>query len=136
MIQMGASGLFVDYHELLDDIMQSFKSDSHETEREIYSRAMNAEVLVLDDLGSHRSTEWIVDAVTSLVTYRSNHRLITIATTNCLEATPINAPKDGSPRTIVDYIGARAWSRINEMCTIVRVPYEVDDYRCRSLKFR
>jgi len=135
MIEMGASGMFVDYHELLDDIMQSFKSDSGESDQDIYSRAKNAEVLVLDDLGSNRSTEWIVDAVTSLLTYRCNHRLITIATTNCLLATPIDAPKDGT-RTIVDYIGDRAWSRIKEMCTLVDVPYDVDDYRCRALKFR
>jgi DNA replication protein DnaC len=133
MIQMGASGMFVDYHELLDDIMQSFKSDSGESDQDIYSRAKNAEVLVLDDLGSNRSTEWIVDSVTSLLTYRCNHRLITIATTNCLQAPPIDAPKD---RTIVDYIGDRGWSRIKEMCTIVDVPYDVADYRCRSVKFR
>lgn len=39
-------------------------------------------MLLLDDLGSHRVTEWVEDIVTSIITYRCNHREALIATIN------------------------------------------------------
>ena len=33
---------------------------------------LDAQVLLLDDLGSHRVTDWVEDTVTSIVTYRCN----------------------------------------------------------------
>ena len=44
--------------------------------------ALDAEVLLLDDLGAHRVTDWVEDTVTSIITYRCNNRKPLIATTN------------------------------------------------------
>ncbi len=44
--------------------------------------ALDADVLLLDDLGAHRVTDWVEDIVTSIITYRCNHRKPLIATTN------------------------------------------------------
>jgi hypothetical protein len=51
-------------------------------DKEAYRSALEAEILVLDDLGAHRVTDWVEDTVTSIVTHRCNHRKATIVTTN------------------------------------------------------
>ena len=35
--------------------------------------ALDTEVLLLDDLGAHRVTDWVEDTVTSIITYRCNN---------------------------------------------------------------
>ena len=44
--------------------------------------ALDSEVLLLDDLGAHRVTDWVQDTVTSIVTHRCNNQKPLIATTN------------------------------------------------------
>ena len=44
--------------------------------------ALDSEVLLLDDLGAHRVTDWVEDTINSIVTYRCNQRKALIATTN------------------------------------------------------
>ena len=46
---------------------------------------MDAEVLLLDDLGAHRVTDWVEDTVTSIITSRCNKRKPLIATTNLID---------------------------------------------------
>jgi len=48
-------------------------------------------VLVLDDLGAHRVTDWVEDTVTSIITYRCNHRKSTIVTTTSAMSRPERA---------------------------------------------
>ena len=54
--------------------------------------ALDAEVLLLDDLGAHRVTEWVEDTVTSIITYRCNNRKPLIATTNLADPDAGGAP--------------------------------------------
>ena len=82
IIDKGHQGIFFDYQNLLDRIRSSYDKTSGSSDKETYRSAMDAEVLLLDDLGSHRVTDWVEDTVTSIVTYRCNHRKPLIATTN------------------------------------------------------
>src|SRR5258708_35221629 len=82
LIGRGYQGLFFDYQNLLQKIRSSYDPASGSGDREAYSTALDAEVLLLDDLGAHRITDWVEDTVTSLITYRCNHRKPIIATTN------------------------------------------------------
>ena len=50
--------------------------------RDAARSALEIEVLVLDDLGAHRVTDWVEDTVTSIVTHRCNNRKATIITTD------------------------------------------------------
>ena len=47
-------------------------------------RLRRIDLLCLDDLGSERATQWTLDAISTIVTYRYNKRLPTIFTTNAI----------------------------------------------------
>jgi DNA replication protein DnaC len=94
---------------------------------------------LLDDLGSHRVNEWVEDTVTSIITYRCNNQKTLIATTN-LEIEdngPVAYTTAGGTqvhrKTLGDVIGARARSRLFEMCRVVRMP-AVEDYRVKRAR--
>jgi|SRR5579872_1999087 len=143
IIDKGFEGVFFDYQNLLDRIRAGFDPNSGSSDREAYRVALDAEVLLIDDLGSHRVLDWIEDVVTAIITHRCNHRRPLIATTNLpdpdagdslVERTP-----DGSPtyrRTLAHHIGERARSRLFEMCKVVRIPPLVHDFRTRPAMHR
>jgi DNA replication protein DnaC len=139
IIDKGHEGIFFDFQNLLDRIRASYDKSSGASDRETYRAAMDAEVLLLDDLGSHRVTEWVEDTVTSIVTYRCNHRKPLIATTNLSPdetgSTAYTTPggSDVHRKTLAEAIGERARSRLFEMCRVVRMP-AVEDYRVRRAR--
>ena len=136
LISRGFKGLFFDYQNLLDRIRTGYDQASGAADREAYRFALDAEVLMLDDLGAHRVTEWVEDTVTSIITYRCNNRKPLIATTNLPDPDAGSAMFDKSPgkidykTSLADRIGSRARSRLFEMCKVVRMPL-VEDYRLR-----
>lgn len=134
LLDKGHEGVFFDYQNLLDRIRSSYDSTSGASDKEAYRSALEAEVLLLDDLGSHRVTDWVEDIVTSMITYRCNHRKPLIATTNIPDENVIDYRSAGgvavSKKTLVEVIGTRARSRLHEMCRVVKMP-GVEDYRLR-----
>ena len=139
MIARGHEGLFFDYQNLLQRIREGFNPQMGASDREAYRDALEAEILLLDDLGAHRVTDWVEDTVTSIVTYRYNNRKPLIATTNLpdpdMGVNPLQKselPGGHAYRvTLEERIGERARSRLFEMCRIIRMP-NVVDYRIRS----
>ncbi|PWT97078.1 MAG: AAA family ATPase [Terriglobia bacterium] len=138
IVQKGFECLFCDYQNLLDRIRSGYDAASNSSDREAYRVALDAEVLLLDDLGAHRVTDWVEDTVTSIVTYRCNNRKPLIATSNLPDAEAGSAIHQrsalGAPEyrtTLADRIGGRARSRLFEMCTVIRMPL-VEDYRIRK----
>ena len=139
LIGRGFEGTFFDYQNLLDRIRSGFDKASESIDREAYRSALEAEILLLDDLGAHRVSDWVEDTVTSIITYRCNNRKTLIATTNLPDPDAGGAiieKADGMPSgysqriTLAERIGMRARSRLFEMCRIVRMP-QVEDYRVR-----
>jgi len=138
LIESGFQGVFMDYQMLLERIRSSYDPASGESPREAYETALESEVLLLDDLGAHRVTDWVEDTVTSIITHRCNERRPLIATTNLpdpdmggklVERLPDGAPARYDIRTtLLDRIGMRARSRLFEMCRVIRMP-KVGDYR-------
>lgn len=143
LIELGHHGVFFDYQNLLDRIRSSYDATSGATDREAYRSALEAEILLLDDLGAHRVTEWVEDTVTSILTYRCNHQKPLIATTNLsdpditgnvlLYKTP--GGQEIYKQTLTEAIGTRARSRLFEMCSIVRIS-AVEDYRIKRRQAR
>src|SRR6185312_7206680 len=82
LIDKGHECLFFDYQNLLDRIRSGYDAASGAAERETYRAALDVEVLLLDDLGTKKVTEWVEDTVTAIITYRCNQRKPLIATTN------------------------------------------------------
>lgn len=141
LLDKGHEGVFFDYQNLLDRIRSSYDTTSGASDREAYRSALDAEILLLDDLGSHRVTEWVEDMVTSIMTYRCNHRKPLIATTNLPDdditgrvTDYVTAGGREMPRkTLSEVIGTRARSRLFEMCRVVRMP-AVEDYRIKRMR--
>ncbi|MBI4907124.1 MAG: ATP-binding protein [Acidobacteria bacterium] len=136
LIQRGYEGIFYDYQNLLDNIRSSYDPSSGNTDKEAYRTVLDTDILLLDDLGAHRVTDWVEDTVTAILTYRCNNRKPLIATTNLVdpEAGANVSERSGTGvqvrTTLAERIGMRARSRLFEMCRVVRMP-SVDDYRIK-----
>ena len=139
IMEKGHEGVFTDYQTLLDRIRAGYDSSSNSSDKEAYRMALDSEVLLLDDLGAHRVTDWVQDTVTSIVTHRCNNRKPLIATTNLPDAeagsrtTQKTALGVDYLHTLRENIGDRARSRLFEMCTVIRIDYN-EDYRIRRGK--
>lgn len=132
-------GLFFDYQNLLDRIRSGYDANSGASDREAYRSALDASVLLIDDLGAHRVTDWVEDTVTSIITHRCNHKKFTIVTTNLRDpASTEKKEKHKTPsgvviyeKTLADMIGVRARSRLFEMCKVIQMP-AIQDYRVKD----
>ncbi|MGD0499829.1 MAG: ATP-binding protein [Bryobacteraceae bacterium] len=133
--EKGFEGLFCNYQNLLDRIRSGYDAASNSSDREAYRVALETDVLLLDDIGAHRVTSWVEDTINSIVTYRCDNRKPLIATTNLPDpdagSVVVQRSSSGAPEyrdTLADRIGARARSRLFEMCTVLQMPL-VEDYR-------
>src|ERR1700686_1720042 len=80
--EKGVPCLFYDYRELLKEIQNSYNPQVDTPELSILRPVFETEVLVLDDLGAVKQSEWVWDAVQFILNTRYNSRLTTIVTTN------------------------------------------------------
>ncbi len=144
LLARGFEGIFFDYQNLLEKIKSSYNELSGSSDREAYRSTLDADILLLDDLGAHRVTDWVEDTVTSIITWRCNHRKPTIITTNLADADAgitiverASGPGEGPSRriTLAERIGMRARSRLFEMCRVIRMP-AVEDFRVRRAQGR
>ena len=124
--ERGATGLFYDYRELLKQVQNSYNRQVQATELEILAPVFNAEVLVLDELGASKPTDWVWDTVAHILNTRYNDRRTTIITTNYANAAPLSGPQrvDGGfarEESLGDRIGERMRSRLQEMCVVVEM---------------
>lgn len=142
LVSKGFEAVFFDYQNLLDRIRSGYDQASGSSDREAYRAALDADVLLLDDLGAHRVTDWVEDTITAIITYRCNHRKALIATTNLpdpemgMSVYERNESVPGSAvwkTSLAQRVGMRARSRLFEMCRVVKMP-QVEDYRMRKTR--
>lgn len=129
LIKKGIPGVFYDFRDLLKEIQDSYNPNTHTSELKILAPIFDAEVLVLDELGSSKPTEWVQETITHIINKRYNDRKITLFTSNYLDH-PIGSAYDES---LTERVGVRLRSRLHEMCRLVLM--EGDDYR-ETLKTR
>jgi DNA replication protein DnaC len=145
LLSKGTQCLFYDYRELLKQIQNSYNDSVKATELEVLRPVFEAEVLVLDELGAVKPTEWVWDTVSLILNSRYNDNRTTIITTNY----PDDAARDSNGTTefaraqravrgeaLGDRIGERMRSRLHEMCRIIKM--EGQDFRqtLKSASFR
>ena len=128
--ERGATGLFFDYRDLLKQIQHSYNPQVATTELQILEPVFNAEVLVLDELGAIRPTDWVWDTVAHILNTRYNDCRTTIITTNLPnlpaisreETLRLNDPqKAARVQTLGDRIGDSMRSRLHEMCLVLEM---------------
>jgi DNA replication protein DnaC len=131
--------LFYDYRELLKQIQNSYNDSVKATELEVLRPIFETEVLVLDELGAVKPTEWVWDTVSLILNTRYNDNRTTIITTNFDDkAAGSAAGPRGAAReeTLGDRIGERMRSRLHEMCRIIKMEGEDFRQKFRSASFR
>jgi DNA replication protein DnaC len=119
-----ARGLFYDTRDLLRLIRSTYDPSTRTTELDILRPVMTAELLVLDDLGAEKTSEWVDETMNLIVNTRYNERRLTIFTSNYPDI-----PDDTDPQSLLFRIGARMRSRLHEMCEFVVL--DAADYRER-----
>lgn len=120
----GARGLFYDTRDLLRVIRSTYDPAIRTTELEVLRPVMHADLLVLDDLGAEKTSEWVDETMNLIVNTRYNERRLTIFTSNYPDI-----PDDTDPNSLLFRIGARMRSRLHEMCEFVVM--DAADYRER-----
>jgi DNA replication protein DnaC len=124
LIEKGIACLFYEFGALLKEIQGSYNPVSQTSELKVLAPVYEAEVLVLDELGASKPTDWVRDTMMQIINTRYNDRKLTIFTTNYADERSQTAEE-----TLEDRIGVRLRSRHYEMCKTVKV--EGEDYRRR-----
>jgi DNA replication protein DnaC len=124
----GSACLFCDYRELLKQIQNSYNASVQATELQVLRPVFEAEVLLLDELGAVKPSEWVWDTVSLILNTRYNDNRTTIITTNFADEPAASVTRSLSParaaareETLGDRIGERMRSRLHEMCRIVKM---------------
>ena len=138
----GAKVLFSNESSLLHELRSTYRKDSPIDELEVLQQFIDAEVLILDDVGSSKISEFAMNVLADIITERYNIGIDVergpdasrwlIMTTN----RPV-PPADGTELpesaetarglSLKDRVGEPAMSRLYEMCAFV--PVEADDFR-------
>jgi DNA replication protein DnaC len=120
----GVTCLFYEFGTLLKEIQNSYNPVSQTSELKVLKPVIEAEVLVLDELGASKPTDWVRDTMMHVINTRYNDRRLTIFTTNHLDWRSTERDE-----ILEDRIGVRLRSRLFEMCQTVQI--EGEDYRRR-----
>ena len=131
LLRRGHQGLFCDYRELLKEIQASYNPASESTEMGILEPIRTVEVLVLDDLGASKPSDWVRDIVGIVLNARYNEKRTTIITTNYVDSPATQGEPARLPSgklvaptredSLDERIGSRMRSRLFEMCRTIEV---------------
>jgi len=143
ILNKGVPCLFYDYRELLKEIQNSYNAAVQTTELDVLRPVFDTEVLVLDELGAVKPTEWVWDTVSLILNSRYNDQRTTIITTNFDDQPAASAAGSYSAaraaaraETLGDRIGERMRSRLHEMCRVITLDGTDFRQKYRSASFR
>ena len=122
ILEKRARGLFYDTRDLLRVIRSTYNPAIRTAEMDIMRPVMEADLLVLDDLGAEKPTEWVEETMNLIVNTRYNEKRPTIFTTNY-----IDIPDETDLDSLKVKVGFRMHSRLHEMCDFLE--FDGGDYR-------
>jgi DNA replication protein DnaC len=97
--------------KLLTQIRQTYQAtDSEDAYDAFFRRLTSVDLLYIDDLGSERHTDWVVEQLYALVNERYENRRSMLVTSNA------DADVDKGQRQLEEQIGSRTVSRLIEIC--------------------
>jgi len=120
----GVRGQYWDFHELIREIKSSYDPETKTTELMVLEPVVEADVLLLDDLGAWKMTDWMNDTLFYILNSRYMAKRPTLITTNYQDVTREEALAADPLRRrefLVERIGQRLRSRLMEMCLVVRL---------------
>ncbi|MFT3744782.1 MAG: ATP-binding protein [Pyrinomonadaceae bacterium] len=114
LTERGFNCLFYEFHSLLKEIQDSYNPNTQTSELSVLSPVLRSDVLVLDELGGSKPTDWVRDTMAHIINSRYNDKKLTIFTTNYLDDR-----RNDREEVLEDRIGTRLRSRLFEMCKTV-----------------
>ena len=108
-------GLVTEFNDLLRRLQDTYDSSSRVPSHQVLGPILSADVLVLDDVGATRMTAWMQDTLGLIINERYNAMARTIVTANA------SADAADVESGLQERIGARVYSRLAEMCHVVRM---------------
>jgi DNA replication protein DnaC len=126
IIQSGKPGklLFSNFQDLIQEIQASFDADAATSKSELLQPLLDADLLVLDELGSQKPTQFVQDTLYYVINTRYNQERTTIFTTNYYDRTA-----DAKEETLEQRIGTRLRSRLAEMAERIEITGATDHRR-------
>lgn len=110
LIERGFSCLFYEFGGLLKEIQNSYNHISQTSELTVLEPVFRADVLVLDEIGASKPTDWVRDTMAHVINTRYNDKKLTVFTTNYFDQ-----PPNEREESLEDRIGVRLRSRLFEM---------------------
>lgn len=123
-LERGIKCIFKDFFLLLSELKQAYSEGT--SENEVLLPLIEAEVLVIDELGKGKSNEWELNILDQLISKRYNASKNTLITTNYIA-------RDSASKNLASYellenrVGERILSRLYEMCKFIHI--EGKDFR-------
>ena len=118
----GARGIFYDTRDLLRLIRSTYDPTNQAQEMDVLRPVIEADMLVLDDLGAEKTSEWVEETLNLIVNARYSARRTTVFTSNYEDK-----PDTTDPDSLLFRIGYRMRSRLHEMCEFIDL--DGADYR-------
>lgn len=98
---------------LLDRIQQTYNKWGKEAESDVLRGLSNADLLIIDDLGTEKRTEWSRSMIYNIIDSRYRSNLPLVITSN------LDIKPNTRHEILADYYHERTENRILEMCTPV-----------------
>lgn len=111
-----ARGYFYEVAELLKLVRSTYDSNPDHVESQVLEPVLQADVLVLDDLGEERTSEWVQETLAHIINVRYSANRATIITTGLTDS-----EDSTEPRSFIHKVGGRTRSRLIEMCDWIRI---------------
>ena len=119
--------LFCTFPELLKEIQNSYNPISQSSELALLAPVLETELLVLDELGAQKPSDWVRDQVAYILNYRYNENKVTIITTNYFDRDEREGARMDITDSLAQRITERIRSRLFEMCKTIQM--DGIDYR-------
>jgi DNA replication protein DnaC len=125
----GVETLMVDMRKMFDSLRVSYdRRDEHsqESHGQILRPIFKNDLILMDELGAAKPSDWVTEIIEYVIGTAYNRALPMIATTNLPNAAAGGIDENQyarttRPTTLGDRIGARMWSRLQQMCKVVQI---------------
>ena len=115
-LEAGRSVAIYSLPRLLAELRRTFDDDAQQSYTELLDRLAEVDLLHIDDVGAEQSSPWVLEQLYALINARYEDERSVILTTN------IQSRDD-----LIEQIGERTVSRLQEMCDLI--PLHGDDAR-------
>ncbi len=115
-------GRYADFSSLMFAIHSTFDDTSTDSLASVLRPVMEAEVLVLDELGAQKPTDWVLQNLYWIVNRRYNEQRPTLFTTSTISSPPRRAGRGFRRELSARLASAQLVSRLCEMAKPVKMP--------------